>query len=318
MAGFLDFIFSTPRQKEERERRQVQGEAFRGALGRRPGVGPFLPGQGGSGLLADPSDPSRQAEFAGAIGGVAPAAGSQLLSGIFSNFAGQEQTETTQAGALERQELAGEQAAERGEADIAGRQRVAELSAQISRLNALDQIQGRADVAASGGGQPGFEFGPVGTGMVRIMDPQAGPLDIGLPGAEPHNKARTQLRNARRSTETVFKIQKLIEDEGFDLVGGSRGEFDFLRTSLQGDLTELLNLGVINSPAEMERIMELAPDANLIRKTIGNLGVDAADNAIRAKYQLLFDLMDDKYNEFATRYARWPGMDDLLPEAVPQ
>ena len=71
MAGILDFILAQQGRKDaERERTRVQQEV-RSALGRAPGTEAFAPGFGGMGLLGDPTDRTRQAEFAGRLAGVA-------------------------------------------------------------------------------------------------------------------------------------------------------------------------------------------------------------------------------------------------------
>lgn len=166
MPGFLDFVFSTPSQKAEAKRREAAGAAVASARGRSPGVGPFLPGQGGSGLLADPLNPQNQIEFASEVGATAPELGSQLLSGIFSNQSGIEQQQISAEAAGERQELV----SETSRANAA-------LTAQTSRENArllreqqqaqFDASQGRAlqTAQAAQAKQPQPVFNPHTLGM---------------------------------------------------------------------------------------------------------------------------------------------------------
>ena len=309
MAGVLDFILAQQGRKDVERRRDEDQEAIRDALGRAPGVGPFRPGEGGSGLLADPTDPTNQARFAGQLAQVAPQSGSQLLSGIFGNVQSGENVGAAQGGANLRQQLGNEQSDVNSRRGAFTSLTIAAMNAEVSRANSLDRLAG----ANQGSGIPGVDFGPVGTGMVRTMGANGFPQDIGIPGSTVHSAAREQLRGAQQSVGTVFSIEELIKDEGFDFTGTHRASFDFLRTSLQGELTEMLNLGVINSPAEMERLLELAPDQSAFTN-IATLGLGTVKSSVLAKYGLLRQLMQSKYDEFATRYQTWPGMDDLLPQ----
>ncbi len=165
------------------------------------------------------------------------------------------------------------------------------------------------------GEQSPLGFGQIATGMQRIAGPGGVPIDIGVPGGVPSNLARDQLKKASDSAVTVFRVQEMLDDGAFDLFGPDAATFNFLRTSLQGELTEMLNLGVINSPSELENILKLAPAPNLIGK-VGADGAFTTRSSFNASYQELSQVMESKYREFATRYQFWPGMNDLLPQQV--
>ena len=108
MAFDIRNIFAEFRRNEairdEQSRQQgladIRQQEIAGLTGRAPGVGPFLPGEGGRGLLADPLDPTNQARFAAGLERLQSGAGVGLLGDVFGTGAESE----TDAAALAQQE----------------------------------------------------------------------------------------------------------------------------------------------------------------------------------------------------------------------
>lgn len=326
MAGVLDFILAQQGRRDRERLRTEQQQTIRSALGRAPGVGPFKPGQGGAGLLADPTDPTNQARFAGQLAAVAPQQGAPLLSGIFGDVQSGQNVEAQQTGANVRQELANEQAdinSRRG-AETALRQ--SEIAAQVSRLNSLDRLDATLAGQQGGFGIPGVDLGPVSPGMARVINPETGtPIDVALPGSAPHIKARDQLNAQQTAVDNLDLFMDLFDKTGTEFASPDAQTLQTYRQRVISAVAVLDNMGVLQA-GELERIESSLADPTAfgrqVQSVVGGLPVVRAatgsNASIRAGYQALRDQFDDQHARSLETFKFWPGLESFQPAPVPE
>lgn len=256
------------------------------------------PAFGGSGLLANPNDPTRQIAFASGIMGLPGqlAQGSQLLNAAFQRAqAGQQfnQQEQRLGSQFERtfeqqgnqwqqgHELAIRQVNEAGayrdqqqqnwlaqfqqqQQQFLAQQRIALANLKIAQNN---DAREQAVIDARGGMPPA----PAGSAWVKSAQ---GPVLAPLPGTKPYAEAVDTdgaLETAQARIDRMLAIMKGEERTvggrrvqaggagSTELTGEKAAELSSLRAELISDIARLRNLGVLQS-GEMERIEDALPD----------------------------------------------------------
>jgi hypothetical protein len=312
MAGLVDFILAQQGRKDAEKDRQRLEQTVLDALGRAPGTEAFAPGHGGMGLLADPTDKTRQAEFAGRLATVAPTQGSALMSGIFSNVQSGENQITQETGATARQRLSNEQSDINSQRAADTDLTIGRMQAQVSRLNALDQIDARLSQAGQGfGAGQGFDLGPVASGMARVMGPQGFPIDVALPGSAPHIQARETLNAQLSANENLDAFLTLFDQIGTERIGADSQTLAAYRQRIISSVAKLDDMGVLQQ-GELERIESalLDPTSHMTASTTLN-------STIRAGYQALREQMQNKYDRSLENYRYWPGLEGFQPLPPP-
>lgn len=311
MAGILDFILAQQGQKRAEARRAELEAALPDLLGRRPitleGFDdiPAETVSPGSGLLADPGDPRRQAEFATGLLPFAP----QIAGGLLQQI-------TQQEGAGARQEAGDVAAGARQESANTAAMDRAQLQALVSRFNVQDQIQGRADIAAAGGALGGPQFGTVPPGEVMVPSPETGlPMLVPLEGSERNIKAGQSLRSLQQSVDNFEQFDTIFSDVGSEFFSATDARTMLsLRQLIISDVGILMELGVLQQ-GDLERVEGVLPDptgfGGKARAGIGQ------NTAIRAGYNVFADLMRARLQDFQQATKFWPGLQDFQRPQLP-
>ena len=315
MAGILDYILAQQARKDRERRLDDVGQEVTMALGRRPGVGPFKPGEGGRGLLADPTDAARQAEFVGRLTAADPEIGSRMVSGIFQNIQSGQNTQAQQSGATARQILSNDQSDINSQRAAQTSMSNAQLQADVSRMNSQDRLAAslQAAQAAAGGQAPGIELGPVASGMARVTNPDTGmPIDVALPGSPQHIKARETLNAQEQALTNLDKFLELFDKVGTERYGPDAAILGTYRQRAISAVAQLDNMGVLQA-GELDRIEStlMDPTSNWTASTTRN-------STLRAGYQALRDQFEYQNDLTKENYKYWPGLELYQAAPIPQ
>ncbi len=312
MAGILDFVLAQQGAKREEARRAELQAALPDLLGRRPitleGFDdiPAETVDPGSGLLADPGDPRRQAEFATGLLPFAP----QVAGGLLQQI-------TQQEGAGSRQEAGDVAAGARQESANTAAMDRAQLQAITSRFNVMDRIQGRADIAAAGGAALGGpQFGTTPPGEVMVPNPETGlPMIVPLEGSERSIKGGQSLRSLQQSVDNFEQFDQIFSDVGSELFSATDARtMGSLRQLIISDVGILMELGVLQQ-GDLERVESVLPDpSGFGGKSRAALG---QNKAVRAGYNVFADLMRARLGDAQEATKFWPGVQRFQVPALP-
>ena len=315
MAFDLRNVFSEFREQRRLQERSAQVQELLGSA------------EGGTGLLADPSDVARQVEFAGGLEAIGPGQGSQFLSSILGDVA-----------AGERQEMV----------TTAGQQN-AMLQALVSRLNAQENIQQRevesvraaqtqigttrmglaAAEARAGAGDgfniPGVEFGTVAPGMARIINPDTQtPIDVALPGSAPHVAAANILGTQQSMEDNIEQFLQLFDRVGTEFATPDAATLGTYRQRIISGVARLDQMGVLQT-GELERIESTLPDptslGRQVQSVVGGVpvlrAITGSNASMRQGYQTLLEQIQFQSQLAQETYKFWPGLEGFLPAPPP-
>ena len=244
-----------------------QGEVAE-LTGRAPGVGPFLPGQGGTGLLADPLDPTNQARFAAGLERLQSGAGAGLLGEVFETGAegqqagaelAQQESEFTRSLEQQESEFARE-LVDPGDVDPLDPFKLREAQRQEEQARINDPFEAFS----------AFSMDAPGAGAVRI-DPRN---QAKLQGE--HDSSNVMLREVNRAME-------LIDEFGTEIWNPEAvGELSNIRADLLLRSSALRGAGAPQG-AELELSGKGIPDpTSIFANILAPLNVGERDRMVSA------------------------------------
>ena len=324
MAFDLRNVFSEFREQRRLQERSAQVQELLGSA------------EGGTGLLADPSDVARQIEFAGGLESIGPGQGTQFLSSILGDVAAGQRQETADVAAGERQQMV----------TTAGQQN-AMLQALVSRLNAQDNIaqqqrqsirttqtqlgvarMGMEAAQAGAGGEfniPGVEFGTVAPGMARIINPDTQtPIDVALPGSAPHIAAANILGTQQSMEDNIEQFLQLFDRVGTEFSTPDAATMGTYRQRIISGVARLDQMGVLQT-GELERIESTLPDptslGRQVQSVVGGVpvlrAITGSNASMRQGYQTLLEQIQFQSQLAQETYKFWPGLEGFLPAPPP-
>lgn len=234
-------------------------------------AGPQILGTPGSGLLGSSQFDQGQRDqlaFAGGLlqGEGTQATGSTLLRGVFADAAAAQRQSAGDAAALERTDLSSGRTRNTSLENAAANRKAAEAEFQREQTQKADIAASKARALLLSGDLAGPE-----PGMVRLRNEQGQVIgDAMIPGSNAYRKVQRAAVDGRALlTEADDILSQVISAAGPEAFGETAGRMRGKQEALRSKLRELLGLGVINSPAELERLESVLPDITALSSGAG-------------------------------------------------
>ncbi len=284
-------------QSRQAQLADIRQQEIAELTGRAPGVGPFLPGQGGSGLLADPLDPTNQARFAAGLERIQSGAGEGLLGTVFEQGQtpqeraelGQQESEFARSLQQQESEFARE-LVDPGDVDPLDPFKLREAQRQEQQARINDPFEAFS----------AFSMNAPGAGSVRI-DPRQQPK---LQGE--HDSSNVMLREVNRAME-------LIDEFGTELWNAEAvGELANIRADLLLRSSALRGAGAPQG-AELELSGKGIPDPlSIFANILAPLNVGERDRMVSA-FSAFGDQVSD---QMLSQLNINPTLSSVMPELI--
>jgi hypothetical protein len=284
----------------------------------------------GSGLMADPADPRRQADFMAGIMALRP--GERRAAGaLFSDIMAR-----AQAGAMRREEL-GQQREESAtrEAGINARfdqqhalalKEFDENRRQFGDKFALEKLRSDRDNILKGQEialnafkldalrnpppASNVQLGPVPSGQYRVTDPQSGQVeDVPVPGSELYNSQSDLMGALTEAKQHIKTLRDLVDEHGTEAYGATAKRMQIRHALATEAMKKIMNASSKGpqtgrySEAQMEELGKL-----LTNPTGWNIGGYRSSSSIMAGYDELDKWLEDQYKGAQYRTRNWQGI----------
>lgn len=276
--------------------RGILAEGIKAAMGEAPGStvmpNPHRNEQiqptAGSGLLADPTDPTNQLQFASSLAGLP--GGEGMAQQLIRDVLGFE--EASAAAGTQRKFVSGENQLDRqSREDIAAARILADLG-----------------VAGANGLPPGTEQGAIPSGYSRsVIDGQT--VDVPNPGTNDYDKRVSELQTLETAVRDIDEMMTLLNQSGTEFFGAESGKQAVTYGQIISHIAKLRDLGVLQQ-GEAERLEEQLTDPS------GLSGAVTRNETIRAQYNQLLKFFQHKLKDANQRY-QYMGIGSQLDKTTP-
>lgn len=263
---------------------------------------------GGSGLMADPTDPRKQLSFAQGLMGLRPedrAAAAPIFEAIMGRATQQAAQQATLADAKDKFEYDKQIGGEKWALEqLQRRQDLARGNLQLQ----LEQIKLRD--AKNPPADSGVQLGPVPADHVRVQTPQ-GIITMPLPGSEAYNKERDTQQGLADLHGTISELDNLVKKHGTEAFNSQvAGRMKYLYGEAVSKLATLGETGKVSK----EQLKEME---GRLEDPSGWMNVYKNTDKVRAGYDEAKKSVMRELAKARARTSGWIGFDSPLAAGGP-